>query len=515
MTTSHITNMKKNISIIFLLALCHSLFSQEWTVQIEMGNTWAFNDVIAVDEGVSALCVGGTTNMDGLVVKIDKHGEHVERLVHLPGMMLGYYSAVQLDNGDYMVFGVCDDSLCNPRYRKYIHLDVFDSELERVSSRTYSVEDETFECFYIIYGMKLNSILSPTGTVILAATPAYLTGQGYYREALQLYELDEQGDILARKSLPTNLASSVEEITYEPHSNYMLMAVEGGSFPSSTGVPGIYVIDANLDIVSSKDMVKVQGGYAYQVDAIHEITTDGTWIDGDRLILNTIKSHHNRPTFYYSSLYVIDSALNVYDELRLPPYDSCAWMPMGTSTAYVDDSTVFAITYCAEDLNSGMFQANIILVDKHLNLLGRKTFKDGEFLFKPGQPAVFNDGGCLVPMYKRRGGGEPLFKGCLMKFRRTDIEITWDVVREDWTEASLSPYPNPTGGIVNIPIPDAANGNARILLFDAKGMKCLDSPVGKDGNLVRLDTSNLEPGLYIYRIDSGNGKMTEGKFVKQ
>ena len=515
MTTNFLPTMKKTILIIFLLAFCHSLFSQEWIVSIEMENTWAFNDVIAIDEGESALCIGGTTNKNGLVVKIDKDGEHIDRLVHLQGMILNYFSAVELNDGNYMVFGVCDDSLCDPYYQRYIRVDVFDSDLERVSSRMYSVEDETFDCFYVFPGMLLNSILSPSGTVILAATPAYLTEQGYYRRALQLYELDKQGDILVRKSLPADYASSVGEITYEPHSNYMLMAVEGGSFPNSTGVPGIYVVDTNLDIVSRKDMVKVQGGYAYQVNAIEEISTDGIWIDGDRLILNTIKPQHNRPTFYYSSLYVIDSALNVYDELRLPPYDSCAWMPRGTSTAYVDDTTVFAITCCAENLYADMYQANIILVDKHLNLLGRKTFKDDEFLFKPGQPAVFNDGGCLVPMYARRGGGDPMFRGCLMKFRRTDIEITWDVVKEDWTEACLSPYPNPTGGIVNIPIPDTANGNARILLFDAKGMKCLDSPVGKDGNLVRLDTSNLEPGLYLYRIDCGKGKKTEGKFVKK
>ena len=515
MTTNFLPTMKKTILIIFLLAFCHSLFSQEWIVSIEMENTWAFNDVIAIDEGESALCIGGTTNKNGLVVKIDKDGEHIDRLVHLQGMILNYFSAVELNDGNYMVFGVCDDSLCDPYYQRYIRVDVFDSDLERVSSRMYSVEDETFDCFYVFPGMLLNSILSPSGTVILAATPAYLTEQGYYRRALQLYELDKQGDILVRKSLPADYASSVGEITYEPHSDYLLMAVEGGSFPNSTGVPGIYVVDTNLDIVSRKDMVKVQGGYAYQVDAIHEITTDGTWIDGDRMLLNTIKSQHNRLTFYYSSLYVIDSALNVYDELRLPPYDSCAWMPRGTSAAYVDDTTVFAITCCAENVYADMLQANIILVDKHLNLLGRKTFKDDEFLFKPGQPAVFNDGGCLVPMYARRGGGDPMFMGCLMKFRRTDIEITWDVVNENGTEEKLSPYPNPTNGIVNIPIPDVANDNARILLFDARGMKCLDSPVGKDGNLVRLDTSNLEPGLYLYRIYCGKGKKTEGKFVKK
>ena len=235
------------------------------------------------------------------------------------------------------------------------------------------------------------------------------------------------------------------------------------------------------------------------------------------MILHANKIQLNRRTFYYSSLYVIDSALNVYGELRLPPYDSTAWIPQGTSTAYIDDSTIFAITYCAERMYTGIYQANVILVDKHLNLLGRKAFRDDEFLFRPGQPAAFNDGGCLVPMLTRRGmyePGDPEFQGMLMKFRREDIEITWDVVQESGTRERLLPYPNPTGGYINIPLPEAVADNARILLFDAGGVKCLDSAVGQEGNLIRLDTDNLTSGLYLYRIVAGSRTVAEGKFVK-
>ena len=509
---------RKLVIIMVLLILCQSLFSQEWTVQIETGNTWALNDVISVDDGESALCMGCTSNKHGLLVKVDKDGEHIDRLVHPQGMILNYFSAVELNDGNYMVFGVCDDSLCDPHYQRYIRVDVFDSELEPINSRTFSVEDEAFDCFYVISGMLLNSILSPSGTVILAAAPAYYTEQEYYQRALQLYELDEELNILVMKSLPTYYASSSEEITYEPHSDNLLMAVEGGNFLSSTGAPGIYVVDMSLEVISRKHLNKVQGGYGYEVDPIYEISTDGNWIDDDRLILHANKIQLNRrTTFYYSSLYVIDSALNVYDELRLPPYDSTAWMPWGTSTAYIDDSTIFAITYCAEWLYADIYQANVILVDKHLNLLGRKAFRDDEFLFRPGQPAAFNDGGCLVPMLTRRGTNEPgalEFQGMLMKFRREDIEITWDVVEENSATPPLSPYPNPTTGIINIPLPEAVADNARILLFDAVGVKCLDSVVGQEGNLIRLDTGNLASGLYLYRIVAGSRMVAEGKFVK-
>ena len=520
MTTSLFPNMKKAILIIFLLALCHSLFSQEWTVQIETGNTWALNDVISVDNGESALCMGCTSNKHGLLVKINKDGEHIDRLVHPQGMILNYFSAVELNNGNYMVFGVCDDSLCDPYYQRYIRVDVFDSELEPINSRTFSVEDEAFDCFYVITGMLLNSILSPSGTVILAAAPAYQVEEyGYYRRALQLYELDEELNILVKKSLPTYYASSIEEITYEPHSDNLLMAVEGGDFLSSTGVPGIYVVDMGFEVVSRKNLNKVQGGYGYEVDPIYEISTDGNWIDDDRLILHANKVQLNRrTTFYYSSLYVIDSALNVYGELRLPPYDSTAWMPRGTSTAYIDDTTIFAITYCAEWLYSDIYQANVILVDKHLNLLGRKAFRDDEFLFRPGQPAAFNDGGCLVPMLKRRGTnepGDPEFQGMLMKFRREDIEITWDVVQEVDTSGPLLPYPNPTNGILNIPMGYTGGHAARLQIFDMKGVKCFDCAITKQGNLITVDTQNLEAGLYVYKLLDGDRELANGKFVKE
>ena len=511
--------MKRFLQLSLLFVLSQPMFAQEWTVQIETGNTWALNDVISVDDGESALCMGCTSNKHGLLVKVDKDGEHIDRLVHPQGMILNYFSAVELNDGNYMVFGVCDDSLCDPHYQRYIRVDVFDSELEPINSRTFSVEDEAFDCFYVISGMLLNSILSPSGTVILAAAPAYYTQQEYYRRALQLYELDEELNILVMKSLPTYYASSIEEITYEPHSDNLLMAVEGGNFLSSTGAPGIYVVDMSLEVISRKHLNKVQGGYGYEVDPIYEISTDGNWIDDDRLILHANKVQLNRrTTFYYSSLYVIDSALNVYGELRLPPYDSTAWMPRGTSTAYIDDTTIFAITYCAEWLYSDIYQANVILVDKHLNLLGRKAFRDDEFLFRPGQPAAFNDGGCLVPMLKRRGTnepGDPEFQGMLMKFRREDIEITWDVVQEVDTSGPLLPYPNPTNGILNIPMGYTGGHAARLQIFDMKGVKCFDCAITKQGNLITVDTQNLEAGLYVYKLLDGDRELANGKFVKE
>ena len=211
--------------------------------------------------------------------------------------------------------------------------------------------------------------------------------------------------------------------------------------------------------------------------------------------------------------------MNVTATLPLPPYDSCTWVPLGTNTAYANDSTIFAVSYCSETMFSEVvYQTNIMLVDKHLNLLGRKVLKEQDVLKLVSPPAAFNDGGCLVMVYSYNGSqypGEPFATYELMKFRREDIEITWDVVNETEAKPMGIAYPNPTASSINIPFNETISYNARIQIFDAKGMKCLDGEVGNTGNLITLDIHNLDAGLYVYKVVSGKREMASGKFIKE
>ena len=59
------------------------------------------------------------------------------------------------------------------------------------------------------------------------------------------------------------------------------------------------------------------------------------------------------------------------------------------------------------------------------------------------------------------------------------------------------------------------SGDARLQMFDAEGTKCLDSAIGDSGNLITLDLHNLDAGLYVYKVMSGDRTVASGKFVKQ
>lgn len=277
--------MKKAIAIIVLLSVCRLMSAQEWEVGMGEYGKCFLKELVTVDEGdfvIGAGFVNGTGHPNGFIVRVGKDGNYSSRKVNLPGMMLQYQTVVQLDNGNYMVFGMCEDSLWNPLYPRYLRLDVLDSQLESVSSRTYSIDDEVFDCFVNSGCLLLKSTRSKRGTTLLAAVLSYyVEQQAYYRDAVRFYEFDDNGDIIQIVDNDSNVAraSSIGKFVYEPHSDNLLMTVSGGIFPPNSG-PGVYVVDSGLNIVGKTNLVHVQGGVSPDLDHIDKITCDGRWMEG-------------------------------------------------------------------------------------------------------------------------------------------------------------------------------------------------------------------------------------------
>ena len=507
---------KKSIMICCLMVMAAVGYGQEWAVSVD--ETDAAKELIAVDDGEHILYVGSVPDRDGCLLKVDKDGNYISRQVHLPGMALRYYSAIELENGNYMAFGICDDSLADPHYQRYLQVDVFDRQLESIASRTYDMDDEVTDLFSFPDACShMKSIITKKGTVLLAVTPSieHSYEYGYYYESvLRFFEFDEEGNLLRIVDNPTLAAwtSDIKTITYAPNSDNLMVYVGSGIFGNASGFAGMMVADTAYNIVAKQPLWNLDGLEC------EDIACDGHWIDGQYMILDV--EQYIGSSFTFHTLYKIDSARNVYAHHDVEPSDSCTRVPRERNTAYVNDSTIFAFSTFSETMYSSLLyeNANVLLYDKHLNLLGRKVFKTDDVTYFPSVPAVFNDGGCLVMVRIRTEEnyqGEPFTDYELMKFRREDIEITWDVVQENETETHLAPYPNPTKGILNIPIGETDCQDARLQIFDMKGVKCFDCAITKQGNLITVDTQNLDAGAYVYRITSGSKEIADGKFIKE
>ena len=272
--------MNKWLFTILFFVLGHCLMGQEWSVRLgEESEGWLL-DLIQIDEGENVVGIGrhntAVSNCyDGLVIKANKDGNIVSQVIHLPGKTLEYYSAVQLPNGNFMAFGVCDDSLCDYHYQKYIRIDVFDEQLDTLVSRTYSVDDDVFDNFsYPHEGLIMNSIVTHTGTVILATRLSYYNETwNFYPSALRLYELDETGAILRMHDTPRLQIGSINELTYIPGTDNLMILLDGGVFGYNSGVVGWYVVDTELNIIDRQMMTYLNG------EELDDVASDGHLID--------------------------------------------------------------------------------------------------------------------------------------------------------------------------------------------------------------------------------------------
>ena len=361
--------MSKHIITVILVFVAVSLSAQEWVVPVDGGSAM---EMVAVDGGEHILYVGSASGGDGFVVKVDKEGDYITRRVHLPGMSLQYYSALQLPDGNYMAFGLCDDSLADYHYQRYMHVDVFNTQLESVSSETYDMDDEVTDLFNnpLLMCRPMKPIVTRKGTVLLAATPAYRDPNvPVYHSIVRFFEFDETGVLLRIVDNPTATAgaSGINTVTYAPNSDNLMVFVASGTFGYVTGGPGIMVADTSYTIVAKQSLDRLGG----QSD-VSDSGCDGHWIDGQYLIVDA--ERYIGSSFTYHTLYKVDSALHVYGQHVLEPSDSCSWVPTCRNTAYVDDSTIFAFSSITQAfMTSPLYrQANVALFDKDMNLLGRK-----------------------------------------------------------------------------------------------------------------------------------------------
>jgi len=223
---------KQFMMLCCLMVMAATSYAQEWAVSVDQ--TEMAKEMIAVDGGEHILYVGSVPDRDGFLLKVDKDGNYISRQIHLPGMALRYYSAIELDNGNYMAFGICDDSLADPHYQRYLQVDVFDSQLESVSSRTYDMDDEVTDLIDFPEDRSpMKSIITRKGTVLLAAAPSYEDPMynGFYHSVLRFFEFDEGGELLRIVDNPRPMVrlSDIKSMTYAPNSDNLMVYVGDGN----------------------------------------------------------------------------------------------------------------------------------------------------------------------------------------------------------------------------------------------------------------------------------------------
>jgi len=76
-------------------------------------------------------------------------------------------------------------------------------------------------------------------------------------------------------------------------------------------------------------------------------------------------------------------------------------------------------------------------------------------------------------------------------------------------------FPNPTNGELNINISGLPeNTENRVSITDMQGITRMSRIIQGPGNLLTIDASSLEAGVYFYSVYNKEKELIKGKFVK-
>lgn len=521
-------NYCSNIWLLFLLFIPQHLLAQVWEVNFDVpeGRNMVYSECFSADNGNAMFIVGRTAlssdytrSVKGVVAKVNAEGNYAMREIQSEGLELKYLCGTQLGNGNFIVFGLCDDSLHADGYQRFLRADVFDGELNLLYTNVYRTDVGGYGGIYgddIFRNDDLWCSKIDDGNVVLVTSPAYYVSNppgGRYVHNFRFYEFNGFGDTLRSNTIFSESGLGfVDGLFKTPNENELACLTYGGDGEF------YWIVDEDLNAERKYTLRPIHNGVAGK-----DARCDGHWHDGNQIIVD-MEWHTGtgNDVLYQHSLhkFKLDSNCQLTAELHLPCADSTNWAPYSVNTAYVNDSTIFAITYSGSWWAANdTYQLNVTLVDKDLNLLGRKVIKKKDYCFVCDQPVPLYPNGCFLPIDLFSGcnyQGEEFQKYEVLPVFRDEIIITWDIVDEYQQTATWGGvFPNPTNGKLNIPVNGITPDVSRIQVFDALGQKCLDANIGKIGNLITIDTQNLEAGTYIYQVVSDDGILTKGKFVKE
>lgn len=535
--------MRRHIvaTVVFLGAMAGSLglCAQQWTIELDNTRSKNIYQCIAVDGGEAMLAVGASKLYDpegnlldaaGYLLKAWADGTILTREVGIDGNRLYLCAATELDDGNYMAFGYYSDSLtASDGLFRNLRVLVLDADLQTVAERDYRLDSGGFVGLTSVGFRTLRCAKAADGNVVLVTSPWCFepdVSGGTYKRRFRFYEFIPDGDTVRTAVQPRYVGNMPQEgfyttnivpnpltggFTFLAKGNYKLTS----PYYTDYGSYGVWNLSRDLEITYKHPVYF--GSYPLY-DSPSSIACEDRWFEGGLLLTSLFKTKSVDDPTHEGWLYMIDTLGGKHAHVQLPPTDSvtvCEWT--GCGTAYVNDSTIFAVTCSSKPyIYSYPKHANVTIVDKDLNILGRKVLKGDSVDFDPPcTPVALNDGSVIIPCrYTSMTIQENHFMLCC--FKREDIEITWDVVQDNATGTRLEAYPNPVRDRLHVPTRGFTADGTRLRIVDAGGATVFDAPLETGGDAVALNVSNLDPGMYVYYIVAVKGEtIASGKFLKQ
>ena len=274
--------------------------------------------------------------------------------------------------------------------------------------------------------------------------------------------------------------------------------------PVSGNCQSILRFDSNFNLIKYKHIIAPT--LIWPADDAHS----DYWIDNNNILLVSYfydPDIHNKAMLVFGKTSLNDGM--IYDNIWINKTDTLNYTIDNHSMCTANDTTIYLISNARIGSWLGPVAMEIYLVNRNLEILGSKYFYDEIGCWPFTAIATKDDGIVAVST-------SPQERTYIKKLLREDFNpIPCSVSEVSKEQLIATAFPNPTRGELNIDISDLPhNTENRVSITDMHGITRMSRIIQGSGNLLTIDASALEAGVYFYSVYNKEKELIKGKFVK-
>jgi hypothetical protein len=264
--------------------------------------------------------------------------------------------------------------------------------------------------------------------------------------------------------------------------------------------------------------LEIVNSYSFQASTLSRRLNAAKWLnETDFLMAGTRQFQDERYIDNYIAVFRMNTSAELFEELVLSVPDTSIYRAWDKSITEANDSTIYVAGFQAFASNITPNAVYLFLIDSQMNLLGSKVFFIGDAQYQVNGVLPMQDNGCLMYISKNRINDQGILERdiYIRKFLREDFELITSV--EDYliSKIAAKAWPNPADDLLHISIEGLETGqDFRLRIYNTARQKYLDKALTASGNTVQCQINVLPSGTYVYEIQTADGQVGGGKFIK-
>lgn len=493
----------RSVIALLLILLVNKVNAQQWSIVYDSDEYGGYIFTAGDNSKGYDYFVGfRNDNLTGMctcaAICVDENGNYKDKVFWQVGGNSKFTHVLSLDDGNVFVSALYSDDVSSELYDK-LWVSVLSPDLDVIYESYVDVEEP-----YITFIGKAYTLRNDNGEIVLLTRVAdYESYNVNDMFDYVFYVFNDSCDLLRQSRLENDThRSDITDFTQIPESR--CYAVYGNGMHVS-GMSNVIYVDEDFEYLSMEFFDDMNDYPDLMFPARMCV---GHWYDESSFLMSaqtTMTSGVNR---WCPLVVKMDTEMNVVKSVDLERVDTTDYVFEFNSMSFVNPDKIYIATFWERIFLPN--ELNIYMINDNLELLGKKKIVTEDCFYGLHIHST-KDGGCVIAGKNTIPNNQP---PVIYKIGVEDFEMDINE-KECEYDTEMYCYPNPVSSVLKINMENIMLEKVQVTIIDEYGRRYMDRELGIEGDVLRIDVSSLNDGIYFYEISISENNIIRNKFVKQ